>query len=158
MNWLDAIIITLVLYGIIRGFMRGFIFELISSISLMVGLWIALKSSDAFNNYLVQQHIISEKLSRIWAFILVFILILLLLYFVGKLMEQILKIAQLNAINRILGGLLGGIKLTLVVFILFHYLEKLNKSMLIIPAETQSKSLLYDPCLKTLNILKSIFF
>lgn len=142
-NYLDLIIIIPVLYGIIRGIMRGFIFEIIASISIFAALFLAIKGSDLMNQYLLDNQIISEKLSKIWAFAIVFIVVIVLLYFIGKIMEQILKAAKLDALNRILGGLTGGIKLFFIACILLHYLDKVDRSFQIIKPETKDQSLLY---------------
>lgn len=143
MNVLDIFIIVPLVYGLVRGFMRGFVFEVISSVALLAALFIATKGTNYFNEYLVSQKIISEKLSYIWAFVLLVVLLLAFIYLIGKLLEQVLKAAQLDVVNRILGALLGGLKLTLVCLILLHYLEKMDRSFQVIKPETKNESLLY---------------
>ena len=54
MNYIDIIIVILVLLAAIKGFARGLIKEIVSLISLVAGGYLAITFSVLFENYLLK--------------------------------------------------------------------------------------------------------
>lgn len=110
-------LIPFVIYMII-GYRKGAIIEIISLLALVVAILFCLRMT----NFLLQ----SIGLDNIawWvpyvAYIAVFIGVYLLVQYLGKLLEKIIKVAQLNWINNIGGAIIGGLKVIfLFLFILW---------------------------------------
>ena len=45
MNWIDFVIIILLVFGLARGYINGFVKELASLLALILGIWGAIKFS-----------------------------------------------------------------------------------------------------------------
>ena len=127
MNFIDIIIIILVLLAAFKGFSRGLIKELISLISLIAGVYIASHFSVYVEKNLNDIFPKIKEYNAIISFALVFLIIYLSLKLAGIIIHKFVKIIQLNLINKILGLLFGASKAILIIaFILFelHYLEQ----------------------------------
>ena len=127
MNFIDIIIIILVLLVSFKGFGRGLIKELVSLLSLIAGVYIASNFSVYVEKYLNYYFPKIEEYNTIISFVLVFLIIYLSLKLAGIIINKFVKIIQLNLINKILGLLFGALKAILIItFSLFelHYLEQ----------------------------------
>ena len=145
MNFIDIIIIILVLLAAFKGFSRGLIKELVSLISLIAGVYIASNSSVYIEKYLNYNFPKIEEYNTIISFVLVFLIIYLSLKLAGIIIHKFVKIIQLNLINKILGLLFGASKtLIIIAFILFelHHLEQSFST--IIPKNQKEESKLYS--------------
>ena len=143
MNFIDIIIVILVLLAAFKGFSRGLIKELISLISLISGVYIASNFSVYIEKHLNYKGI--EEYNTIISFVLVFLIIYLSLKLAGVIINKFVKIIQLNLINKILGLLFGASKaLIIIAFILFelHHLEQSFST--IIPKNQKEESKLYS--------------
>ena len=127
MNFIDIIIIILVLLASFKGFGRGLIKELVSLLSLIAGIYITSNFSVYVEKHLNYNFPKIEEYNTIISFVLVFLIIYLSLKLAGIIINKFVKIIQLNLINKILGMLFGALKAILIItFILFelHYLEQ----------------------------------
>ena len=103
---IDILFAVFLLLAVFKGWYKGFLLGVITFLSWVLGLAAALKCSLALSRYL-QVHF--KSMSYLWpvlAFILVFLLVTLAVYFLGRFLEQLLKIVQLGFLNRLLGILM----------------------------------------------------
>jgi membrane protein required for colicin V production len=130
MEILDILLIIPLLYGAWKGFQKGFIMELFTILALVVGLYAAFNFSDKFSKHMEfgkEAHSYMPAIS----FIVLFLLVGAMVYFGGKALEQVLKIAQLSAFNKVIGATLGTVKwlyisaCILVFFVSFDKEEKM---------------------------------
>ena len=144
MNFIDIIIVILVLIAAFKGFVNGLIKELISLIALIVGLYIASHFSvyvEKQLNYIFPK---IEEYNTIISFALVFLIIYLSLKLAGIIIHKFVKIIQLNLINKISGLLFGTIKAILIIAYILVELEHLEQSFnIIIPENQKEESKLY---------------
>jgi len=109
--FIDLIAALLVLYGFYIGYNRGIIKTVFALISIMIGILAAVKLSP-FTIALLEKIInIHPGLTFIVGFALTFIVILIAIRFIGKKLEDILKFAQINFLNKILGGFIMAVLL-----------------------------------------------
>ena len=102
--FIDLVAVLLLLYGFYVGYTRGIIKTIFALISIMIGILAAVKLSP-FAIALIQNAInIHPGLAFVLGFALTFILILIIIRFLGKKLEDILKFARINFINKLLGG------------------------------------------------------
>ena len=139
MNFIDIIIIILVLLAAFKGFSRGLIKELVSLISLIAGVYIASNFSVYIEKHLNYNFPKIEEYNTIISFVLVFLIIYLSLKLAGIIIHKFVKIIQLNLINKILGLLFGASKaLIIIAFILFE-LNHLEQSFSTIISKNQKE-------------------
>ena len=143
MNYVDIILAAPLLWGAFKGFKKGLIIELISLIALAVGIWGAVHFSDFAVQLLAEN--IDQKYLPLTAFLLTFISIVVLVYFVGKLLEKVVNIVQLKFINKVLGACFGLLKFWLIISVVLFIVERYNKKFDFVPKEYVCTSLLYGP-------------
>ena len=76
-----------------------------------------------------------------------FILVVILVYIVGKLLTKLVDIISLGLVNKLLGTALGVAKYFLIVCVLLLVTDALNEKFQFISEETRQKSLLFYPFL-----------
>jgi len=138
-NFIDIIIIILVLLAAFKGFSRGIIKELISLISLIAGVYIASHFSVYVEKHLNNNFPKIEEYNTIISFILVFLIIYLSLKLAGVIINKFVKIIQLNLINKILGLLFGASKAILIIAFILFELNHLEQSFSTIISKNQKE-------------------
>ena len=111
---IDLIALLVLLYGFYIGYTRGIIKTVFALVSLLIGLLAALTLSPIVIRYLQQLIHWHPGLVFILGFALTFIVVLIVIRFIGKKLEDVLKFAQINFVNKLIGGSILGI--LLVVF------------------------------------------
>lgn len=149
MNFIDVFIAALLLWFGYKGFKKGLVFELVSIVALSLGIYGGLKFSDRTAE-LIMEHVDSQYLS-ILAFTLTFLIILVLVFAAGKVVEKIVNLAALKLVNKSLGAAFGVVKTLLILSVLLVIIESYDKKLGFVPTETKSSSLLYIPLLNFAN-------
>ncbi|GAB4248857.1 MAG: hypothetical protein Kow0079_01230 [Vicingaceae bacterium] len=157
MNYFDIIIIVPILWGAYKGFRKGLIIELVSIAALVLGIIGGIKFSDFVAEKLNQYFEISETLLPVISFSLTFIVIVVIVFSGGKLIEKTIKMAALSTVNRIFGAVFGMLKFALVLSALIHLVNKVDKHFSFIKPEMKANSLLYKPVEKVLPTLLPVF-
>ncbi len=112
--FIDLVAALLILYGFYIGYNRGIIKTVFAVFSILIGVLAAVKLSP-FTIALLEKMInIHPGLTFVLGFALTFIVILIVIRFIGKKLEDILKFARINFLNKILGG--GIMAVLLMVF------------------------------------------
>ena len=146
MNYIDIIILILVTFFCYKGFKRGLIKEMISLLSLIVGIYLASQFSFFLEDQLIKHFSRYKEIISSISFIIIFSIIYLSLKLAEIIISKISKTLYLGIINYPLGLVFGGLKTLLILSILMieiEYLEtKLNFK---IPEEQKTQSLLYSP-------------
>jgi Uncharacterized membrane protein, required for colicin V production len=145
MNYIDAIILVILLVAAIIGLKKGFVRQLFGLAALFIGVFCAYHFSSFAAGYIVKWFHPGENLTQILAFIVTFLAVLLLIVFLGRLVEGLLRITALGLFNRILGLVFSVAKNALILSILIYLLEALDALWSFLPRETCESSLLYGP-------------
>lgn len=145
MNYIDYIIIILLVISAVKGASKGFIYELASLIALVAGVWGAIKFSGATETFLVERLNFTSQHIDVIAFIITFVLIIVLVHFIGKAVEKAVESISLGAINRILGLVFSVLKTAFILGIIVVLIEKLDEALPFVPEEDIAESRFYDP-------------
>ena len=148
MGFLDIVLGVILIYGFIRGIWNGLFVELASVISLVLGIFIALKFSFILREILHSHVGWSPKTIQIVAFALTFILVVIGVYILAKFFTTIANFAALGLVNKIAGGFLGLIKMVLILSVTLNLFQKINSKNTFAEKATLDKSTLYNPILK----------
>lgn len=138
MTVLDFIFLIPLAFFIIKGYQRGIIIELVSVIALIFAIVGCMKLTYIFIGSFQGSGTKSEWFPLL-AYLFVFILIYLVIYFFGKLLEKFIKTANLNFINRLAGVLLGVFKAVFLFSLLIWLLNMVD----IFPESVKTKSITY---------------
>lgn len=145
MNYLDIILILIIIWAAFRGYSSGFIIQLSGLLALIIGVYVAYKTSfwlaSQFSSIIVADPAIMNTIAFIVMFALVWALIILL----GKFLHVVIKIAMMSLINRILGILFSLLKVLFAVSVILILVGNLNKALNFLPQKQINSSILYRP-------------
>jgi membrane protein required for colicin V production len=108
---IDVIFIILIVMAIFKGLRRGFIIAIFSVLALIIGLAAAVKLSAVTAVYLKDSVHVSSKWLPILAFVLVFIVVVLLVRWTASLIAAATNFALLGWLNK-----MGGVLLYVAVY------------------------------------------
>lgn len=148
MQVIDIVLGCLLLYGLVRGFWNGFFIEIASLLSLILGIYLALKFSS-FAQVFISSHVSwSPKTIQITAFALTFIAVVIGLSILAKFLTTISKFAGLGIFNKIAGAFFGLLKTILLISVALHFFQKMNSKASFVSKKQLVKSILYYPTLE----------
>lgn len=118
---IDIFFYVIVCLAIIQGWRKGLILALFSMVCGLIGLAAAVKLSAVLATHMKSDLHITSRFLPVIAFMLVFILVLLIIRWAGKLLEKLVQMVLLGWLNK-LGGMLLFLILYLSVYsvILFY--------------------------------------
>lgn len=145
MNYIDLVLGILLLVGAIQGFRKGLIIELASLAALILGIWGGIKFSDLMAVFITKHTgYQSEHLSTI-AFVVTFILIILLVHTIGKLLDTVVKAVFLGFLNRLAGIIFGVLKTAIILSIILLLFDDVDENVHLLPAKQKEESKIYTP-------------
>jgi membrane protein required for colicin V production len=136
---LDLIISIVVLLGFYLGYSRGLVRTIFDSLSLIIGIVAALKLSPLTIDLLQQIINISPAITFLIGVVLTFVVIMGLIRFSGQKIEDLLKAASINIINKLLGGALQALFFAYLLSMSFWLLNNLK----LVSEEARSASKAY---------------
>lgn len=145
MNFLDIILGLMLIWGLFRGLSNGLFVEIASIIALIAGLYGAIHFSYITGDYLSNTMQWDYNYMNLIAFIITFILIVIVVSLAGKFLTKIADFAMLGFLNKIAGGLFGALKVAVILGALLIFMERSNRSFAFVKQETLDSSKLYEP-------------
>ena len=145
MNWLDAIIVVVLILSLVTGFINGLVKEVASLAALILGIWGAIRFSSFTAGKLYDYFDMTGRYVGIIAFLITFGLIVVLIHFIGILANKVVNAASLGFINRILGIVFGLLKSVLIMSVFFVVLNALDARRSFLPKKTIEESKFYNP-------------
>ena len=149
MSFLDIVLTVFLVYGLIRGLRNGLFVELASLVSFFVGIYIAVKFSYLVANVIGDG---TSKTVKVVAFVVTLVLVVVGIHLLAKVFSKIASTLFMGWLNTLGGGFLGALRSALVLGIVLSLFQKVNFDNTFISKETQEKSLLFDPLLKTSEV------
>src|SRR5690606_19279465 len=123
-----------------RGIWNGFIAELAALLSLVIGIWAALKFSHLTRSVL-ENHVSWEPRNiQIAAFILTFVLVVIGMSLIAKVLTKTAGLVGLGLVNKIMGGVGGLLKSVLLLSVILNLFSKINTHGVLISEETTENS------------------
>jgi len=145
MNFLDVILGIPLMWAIYKGFTKGFIIEAASLAGLILGFYFAVKfssfSSDFFKN-IIGFH---GRYLSIIAFATTFLLVLAIIYLLGKVLEKAIEMVSLGIFNRLAGIAFSVAKTAFILSVLLFLINRLDPYQKLLKPEHKQKSILYFP-------------
>ncbi|MCB9188665.1 MAG: CvpA family protein [Flavobacteriales bacterium] len=143
MHYIDIIILIPLLWAGYRGFSKGVIIEVVSILAFVLGIWGAIYFSDYIGEYVKDN--INRKYEPVISFSIIFIIIVIGVFIIGKLLEKVVNLAQLKLANKVAGAFFGVAKILLILSFLVIIIHQYDTKYHFIPKEIQDESLLYNP-------------
>jgi membrane protein required for colicin V production len=109
---IDILFYIIVCVAIIRGWRKGLILALFSVVCGLIGLAAAVKLSAVVATHMKSDLHMTSRWLPVIAFFLVFILVVLIIRWAGRLLEKLVKLVLLEWLNK-----LGGIPLFILLYL-----------------------------------------
>jgi membrane protein required for colicin V production len=148
MNYIDVILVVLLILAAIGGFSKGFISELISLAALVLGIWGAFEFSDITSKFLVENFNVQWKHLHLASLLITFIVIIILVHIVGKVVSKMAETLIPGIINRIAGIILGVLKSVLILSVFLVFFDRIDNDVSILSEKAKNESKLYEPLRK----------
>ncbi len=152
MNYLDIIIaIILFIFGW-KGWKKGLILEVVTLLAFGVGIYGAMHFSDFTAAHLQDFMEINPKYINTIAFVLTFIILVILVNLLGKAVTQAVKAMNLNFFNKLGGFVFGAAKGLLLCSTMVLVLNNLQ-FLGVVKEEVRQNAILYPYVEKTVPYL-----
>lgn len=145
MSFLDIVLGILLIWGLFKGFKNGLFVELASLVALIAGIYGAIHFSYIAAEYLAQNMDWNERYIKITAFLITFIVIVIIVHLAGKFLTKIADFAMLGLLNKVAGGIFGTLKVAIILGAVLIFFERATSSFNFISEETQQESIFYEP-------------
>ena len=148
MSIVDILILIPLGYAAWKGFQHGIIIEVFTLLALLVGIYAGIHFSDVTANWMKNSLGWDSEYLPAIAFTITFLGIGAMVYFAGKMIEQVVKVTNLTPINKAFGIVFAVLKMTYFVSVFLVLLESYDEKGDFLPSSMKEKSLLYNPILK----------
>lgn len=148
MNFLDIFLCIGLVLGLVSGLRKGFFVELASLVSILLGIYIAIKFSYVMKGFLENHGVEDGKTMAALAFALTFLAVIIIVSLLAKVFTNIADFASLGWINKVFGGIFGLLKTILILSVFLNLLQKINFDYTVVSKVTIEKSKLYEPVQK----------
>ena len=141
MNFLDIILAIPLCIFIFKGWKRGLIYELAALAGIIIGCWAAVHLSTWVADVIG----LKGDGTVLIAFFITFMAAVVGAHFLGRLIEGIVKLVKVNALNKILGAAVGMVKCLCVLSVLLNFILLVDSHEKLITPKAKSESVLYKP-------------
>jgi membrane protein required for colicin V production len=145
MNTLDIILAIMLLLFAIGGFRQGFIIGLATLAGLFLGIWASMHFSGYTGHFLKDiVHLHTRHLVLI-SFIFTFLVVLILTFILGKILETFIKVVALGLVNKLAGAVFGIVKGCLILSAVLYLIVSIDTGSQFLSHKQRSESKLYKP-------------
>lgn len=128
LGYLDFIFLGIIILTAIFGFLKGFAKEFCSFLGVIFALFFASRfaydAGEWFSNNIVNFG--SNGAHTLLGFVAFFLMIVIVFFIIGKILDKITSSALPNYLNRLLGVFFGGLKSFLILAFIFHLAFRLD--------------------------------
>ena len=156
MNYIDFIIVLIVLIGALYGLIKGVFRQLGSLGGFVAGVLVSRLFGGSFASLLQQMFDLPAGVSRIAAYSLLFLLVYLICLQLMRLIHHISQQVALGWLDRLAGALFGALKYLIIFSILLNLVHIIDPKVRMLPAREVSTSHLYGYALRIAPALFAI--
>jgi membrane protein required for colicin V production len=144
-SYLDLILLIPVGLAIWKGWKNGFVMEVFSMLALFAGIYAGVHLSDWMASFLKEKMEVQSENLPIVAFVVVFLLVLVGLFFLGKLITKTVSAGGAEKWNQLGGAVFSLSKTLLFLSVCFLLFNALDRKYTWLPEEQKEKSYFYEP-------------
>ncbi len=145
MATLDIILGIFLLYFAFRGFTSGFIISVTTLAGLVLGFYAASHFSEFTANWLQHDMGLKSGNIRLMAYIVTFVMVVVLIFLLGRFMTGVVKTVGLGIVNRLAGAIFGIAKGLLIASFLFLLFARIDPQGSLLTQAHKKGSVLYKP-------------
>jgi membrane protein required for colicin V production len=144
-SYLDLILLLPIGFALWKGWKNGFVMEVFSMLALFVGIYAGVHLSDWMASFLHDKMDVQSENLPIISFVIVFLLVLIGLFFLGKLITQSVSAGGAEKWNQFGGAFFSLTKTLLFLSITFVLFNALDRKYAWLPNQQKQKSYFYEP-------------
>ena len=144
-NFIDILVLIPVLWGGFKGFKNGLISEGGTFFALILGVWASVSFSPQGGAFVQNSFGISDQYKEIVAFSIIFLVVVIISFFITKLLTNFFKAISLEWLNKLLGIVFGAGKYLLIISFLFFVIQTLANKYYQKPVPAFESSLCFKP-------------
>ena len=144
LNFIDYIILVILVLFLIQGYRKGIIIGLASIAALILGIYVAVHFSNYLDATLMEHLKPSRKWLPILSFSITFILVVVAVMLVAKLTEKLVDVVGMGFFNHIGGVALGLVKGVILISILIFMLSSIDHQGKWISAKDKKASFFFS--------------
>lgn len=144
MGWFDYLMLLVLLHSVYEGWKKGFVMLAAEVISLFLGYWAANKFTAQFVDWVAEAGVSPQYVWWITS-ILVFVGVVILARWAGKIVSQLVRLALLGGLNKLLGVLASFLRTVLIISILIQISYAVHSAFPLIPPVQSVNSASYKP-------------
>ena len=141
MIWLDIVFLVPLLWGAYSGFKKGLIAQVLGLTSLFAGVWLGVNYQEMVSPFLIEK--VQEKYLSISCFIVLFFSVIILGTITTKIIEKFANFIQLKLINKLVGLILGVLKISSFFVIAVSIIQTWDSQSIMIDQSTKENSLFF---------------
>lgn len=141
----DIIILICFLPAVVSGIRKGFIEHVVALVSLILGAWLAFRFSNVVGEWLQPYFEVSETVMHVISFAVIMIAVVLVLFFIGKILSGVAKLVMLGWLDRLLGLVFALLLAGLLIGIGIILFDTLNLKFALVDEAILDESVLYAP-------------
>lgn len=145
---IDIVVAVIIIACAVFGAIKGFISQIVSIVSLVLGIWCACKLSELLARYVKEWFSIGESAVYIVSFIIILVVVIILCHFIGRGIEKIIRLTMMNWLNRMLGFLFAAAKAIIIMSVAVYIIDYIDNAWGLVPEGLAGKSLFYSTFLK----------
>jgi len=145
MSTLDIILSVFLLYFAFKGFTNGLLVSIATLAGLVLGFYAATHFSEFTAAWLQRDLGLKSSNLTLIAYIVTFIIVVVLVFLLGKFLTGVVKTVGLGIVNRLAGAILGIAKGLLIASFLFLFFSHIDPRGSIFTAKQKQGSVLYKP-------------
>jgi membrane protein required for colicin V production len=144
LNFIDYIILVVLLLFIISGYRKGIIISLATIAALLLGIYVAVHFSNYLDATLMEQFKPSRKWLPILSFTITFVLVVIIVMIVAKLSEKLVDVVGMGFFNHLGGAFIGLIKGVILLSILCFIFSSFDSKGKVLPEKDRKASYFYS--------------
>jgi len=155
-HWLDIVLAVPLLWMLYRGFQRGFIMEMSRLIALIAGVYLAARFSDLLSEYIYRNTDVTWDFLPIVSFAVILVAVIVMVYFFGKMLGQVVRMAAMGWADKAAGALFGLARAALLVSLAMMMLGRFGALDTFGSSDTAKQSFLYRPLISVAPFIMPI--
>lgn len=128
MSKIDIALVVIILIGAYQGYKDGFLMGLFSLLALVLGVFVAFKLMGAGMHILQEEFNADETVLPYLAFIIIFVLVVILVTWLGRRIRGSIDKTFLGRVDEIMGAVLGAVKTMFIASVLLWIADSLKYS------------------------------
>lgn len=149
MNWLDIVIILLLIFAVWEGWKQGVITQILGLAALALGIFLAWKFGPEIGLGLGMEGIVATVVG----FVLVLVVVIVGVVLIGRLTKGLFKIVGLGIFDNILGVLFSMFKMLLLSGIVLMLITAVDPKGKVLKDKVKRESVMYRAAIQTTDFV-----